>query len=234
LTRLEQWSAPILARLPHSTDGDDDEFRFEAEQLPEVPSELTTEALILRPSAHIYRPSFRVDRVECFAGKDGYASLGALLATLLVRPPSERVVLELSDPRSEVRRLAIEAPYSREETLGLQQLTNGFTYDPMPVQKHPWDFPFPEHHYPWLALTNDADYCRTEEDWARRDLLRGFGSAIGVAKLAQLLLDLSREGNEITEVELECEGGFRGVAALSAEIRFWLPGNDFCVPSDFP
>lgn len=104
----------------------------------------------------------------------------------------------------------------------------------MPVQKHPWDFPFPEHHYPWLALSNDADHCHTDEDWARRDLVRGFGSAIGVAKLAQLLLDLSRKSNETTEVELECEGGFRGVAALSAEIRFWLPGNDSCVPSDFP
>lgn len=88
--RLEQWAAPVVARLPQSPDGDEDEFRFAPEGLPELPRELATEALILRRSSHIYGPSFRIDRVECFGTKEGYASLGVLLASLLVGPPLER------------------------------------------------------------------------------------------------------------------------------------------------
>ena len=47
--------------------------------------------------------------------------------------------------------------------------------------------------------------------------------------MIQLFLDMSRENNDYSEVALEAEPGFRGVAPASAEIRFWLPGGDFYV-----
>ena len=41
----------------------------------------------------------------------------------------------------------------------------------------------------------------------------------------RLLLKLGHAENHCLEVDLEVEGGFRGVGPLSAEARFWLPGS---------
>ena len=52
--------------------------------------------------------------------------------------------------------------------------------------------------------------------------------------MIQLFLDMSRQSNDCTEIALEAEPGFRGVAPASAEIRFWLPGGDHFIETNFP
>lgn len=226
-------AAPITTRLPKSED--DDCFRFEAKSLPSLPSSLETRQLIVKRGQHIYHPSFRVDAPQCYARKAGYEALGVLLATFLVRPARGSLVLHLTHPASEVRRLCLHRPADDPSREGLHLDPTAFVYWVTPALKHPWhEATIDPYDLPWLALTNDADHCNELEDWAERDVIRGFGSPQGLARLAQLLLDMSRESSSITEVALETEGGFRGVAPLSAEIRFWLPGADLCDDADFP
>jgi hypothetical protein len=46
-----------------------------------------------------------------------------------------------------------------------------------------------------------------------------------MARLTELLLDASRPSSQVNEFHLEGEGGFRGVAPFSCEVRLWLPGS---------
>jgi hypothetical protein len=78
---------------------------------------------------------------------------------------------------------------------------------------------------PVFVLTNMDDAIYTEEDWARRDTVRGCGSDAANILFAELLLNAGRPQNPVTEYELEGEGGFRGVGEQSAEMRIFLPGS---------
>jgi hypothetical protein len=71
----------------------------------------------------------------------------------------------------------------------------------------------------------DEDGGVTDEDWSARDTIVGFGSALGTARLAELLLDIGSPLSSGDEYRLEGENGFLGVAPLSAEVAFWLPGS---------
>ena len=95
------------------------------------------------------------------------------------------------------------------------------------MKKHPWlDLP-PDspYAYPGFTLSNEQQFVNSDEEWAGRDVVEIFGTLQGASRLAQLFLDLSRPGNPTREVDLEIEGGFRGVCPLSSEARFWLPGG---------
>lgn len=97
-------------------------------------------------------------------------------------------------------------------------------YSPSEVAKHPWvPGPMNPDDLPGFFLTNSA--VDGAIDWDKSDTVWGFGSDIGCARFVQLMLDLGRTGSVTREVELEGEGGFRGVAPLSCEARFWLPGS---------
>jgi hypothetical protein len=65
----------------------------------------------------------------------------------------------------------------------------------------------------------------SEGDWANRDTVMGFGNDDVSVRLADLLLNFGSPQNEINEVVLEGEGGFRGVGVHSAEAAFYLPGS---------
>ena len=65
----------------------------------------------------------------------------------------------------------------------------------------------------------------SDADWENRDVVIGFGQDEGVARLIELLINMSRAASSTNEVALEGEGGFRGVAPLSCEATFLLPGS---------
>jgi hypothetical protein len=84
---------------------------------------------------------------------------------------------------------------------------------------------------PTFRLTNLKEFVVTDQDWAQRDTVIGFGNDVGSVKLAELLLRLGSPRNETNEVVLEGEGGFRGVGRFSAEGSFHLPGSFAWPPS---
>jgi hypothetical protein len=77
-----------------------------------------------------------------------------------------------------------------------------------------------------MVLTNEQGGCATEQQRAARDIVEGFGGALGSAKLAALLLDIGLPDAQLTEFCLEGPPGYGGVPPASAEGRFWL-GYDF-------
>jgi hypothetical protein len=93
------------------------------------------------------------------------------------------------------------------------------------VAKHPFGDAVDPRDLPSFLLTNEAECVTQEADWEKRDTVIGFGSDLGMAFLTELLLDASRSSSRVNEFQLEGEGGFRGVAPFSCEVRLWLPGS---------
>ena len=73
----------------------------------------------------------------------------------------------------------------------------------------------------------------TEDEWAKRDTVKGFGSDRGSVLFAELLLNASRPRNPLDEYALEGELGFRGVGPGSSEVHLWLPGSPAWRDEDF-
>jgi hypothetical protein len=84
---------------------------------------------------------------------------------------------------------------------------------------------------PTFKLTNLKECLVTDDDWAQRDTLVGFGNDDASVGLAELLLRFGWPQNESNELALEGEGGFRGVGRFSAEAFFYLPGSSAWPPS---
>jgi len=168
-----------------------------------------------------------VDYPQWSGSPEGFAALGlAIVGVMLLR--RESVTVHLTSSHSEIRSLSILQPPDLDHRTGLEVHPTRFHYSMSEIAKHPWTaYPPAPDELPWFKLTNAEDFVVTDEHWATRDRLHGFGSALGSARFARLLLDLSRPANGTFEVALECEAGFRGVAPASAEVRLWLPGGDF-------
>jgi hypothetical protein len=79
---------------------------------------------------------------------------------------------------------------------------------------------------PALFLSNQNE-CLGDSDaeWQTRDTV-WIPPSTGTFRLAELLLNAGCSWNPVREYELEGEAGFRGVAAMSAELRIFLPGSD--------
>ena len=221
---LVQLASPVATKLPHDADSD---FVLLAETLPSFPALMETEDLVIRRGSHNYG-AWRIDYPQASATKSVYEALGVVTAAVLLKPELNEVTIRSTNPKSEVRELRIEFSHS-DHRIGLSQTPTRFEYWPSEATRHPWLHELVSNpaDYPHFVLNNSADVLATEEDWNTRDVLQGFGSARGTARMIQLFLDMSRQSTETTEIALECEAGFRGVAPASAEIRFWLPGGDF-------
>ena len=220
--------APVAKRLPQTDE--DEPFRFSTSTLLNLPKVLQTDQLIIKRIYHDYG-GWRIDYPQVFAQKEIYEALGIVTACVLLQPQHDSVSIYLTNSDSEIRTLRIEFPHPNlddEYLHGMHQVPVTFVYWPEQVTSKPWlhhDIPDPEA-YPRFILTNRDDCQVTDDNWANRDVLYGFGSAEGTARLIQLWLDMSRKASSVPEFLLESEAGFRGVAPASAEIRFWLPGGD--------
>jgi len=230
---LLDFAARVAAKLPQTEA--DDEFRFLPSSIVDIPEALETDQLIILRGHHDYG-SFRVDYPQVYAPKSVYEALGIVSAAILVKPSADRTIIHLTDKRSDIRQLRVEFESPRADSelaCGLLEAPVGFVYLPSEVSSKPWlleDVRDPQD-YPHFALTDEGGFPHTDAQRADRDVLCGFGSARGSARIAQLFLDMSRDANAISEFVLESEAGFRGVAPASAEIRFWLPGGH--APEDY-
>jgi hypothetical protein len=105
-----------------------------------------------------------------------------------------------------------------------------FSYKaPRAIKQYPW-YPWSQKCTPLLELPavgicSPPDITETLTRAGKLDMslphvisINGYPS--GLIKLARLLLDYANLKNPPEQIDLEVEGGFRGVAPLSYEIRF--------------
>jgi hypothetical protein len=223
---LVSWARGSFEALP--IDEDAEAVVFTPSTLPPVPGAIETRDLVIRRGAHDY-DTWRIDFPQWFGEKTAFGSLGlAVLAVLLHQ--QEQCEIRLLNPASEIRSIMIGAQQllSFSSDTGLRTIATEFRYSVSPVLRHPWvaNLP-PSDDLPWFKLTNSVDHVGTEAERLSRDVIHGFGGLQASARLARLFLDMSRPASPTSEVVLECEAGFRGVAPASCEARFWLPGSDF-------
>lgn len=225
----------VAARVPAL---DEEDLVVRAGDLSAPPTELDAPDLVAVVGRHIYDPSYAVQRIDVFGSRRAYRALGLVaLAQLLHRGPRHvRVRLAgpdalTADPAAEPRHvpemILLELPEevdpsARCEGLGLT--VDRFTYRPAKRARHPfadvpdvWSLPS-VHLTSWNGMGED----RPEAQVA----VRGFGTLEGVARMVQLLLDISQPASTRRRFDLECEAGCRGVAPASHEMGLILPGDE--------
>ncbi|HEX6684015.1 MAG TPA: hypothetical protein VF062_14520 [Candidatus Limnocylindrales bacterium] len=210
LKRLGGRLGDLLAAA--TLDGDGDAFRFDTSSAPVLPPAATSDRVVITRSHHTYNGCWRADSLHLYATKQTLRALGVLaLASLFGRT----TVLALTHPASHIRTLRINTPPGPA----------WYDYRPRRRMKYPLagDEVDP-HDLPAVHLTAQPSPF-TDAEWAARDTIVGFGTAQGVARFGQLLLDAGHPDGELDEYHLEGEAGNRGVAPLSAELNLWLPGS---------
>jgi hypothetical protein len=213
---------PTYTPKPEST-----ECLFTADMLPEAPEEFSTDTLVIKRGFHVFDSVYRADRVTFFGYPDTYRMLGLWALSVLFHPKPSSSVLRLQHRNSDIRSLICEYrhPLSKGSLRpGYNAIPHGVRFFVKPVEKHPWLYE-DRNVLPDFWLTNEKDFVLTEEDWASRNAVRGFGSDRAIVRLAELWINLGSETNKTDEVDLECAAGFQGVGYTSAEASFILPGS---------
>lgn len=233
---LIQFTSAIAAQLPQTEA--DETFVFREETLSPLPAQLTTSDLVIKKHKHVYNGSYSRDLLNFSASKKAYEALGISIIGILLNQQTDQVDLQLNHPETDISLIRIQSyiiDLAQEYIFGLKLKPFAFAYIPEDsVSAKPWlHEAIPDvNDYPHFELTANDGCPVTPDQWATRDTVNGFGSPQGAARFAQLLLDISRPASATLEIMLEGEGGFRGVAPLSAEVRLWLPGGAGFTPAD--
>ncbi len=241
---LERLFGDTANGLPdHVIDGNTRSVIFTAETLPTSPQTITCDAIWMRlVGLHFYN-SFPVDSSDLCIDKRHCTLLGLLLLSVLFHPEPTTVDVELTHPASWIRHLRIryQQPEVHEYSEGYETLPLVVAYRPSTVERHPWSEQLPPDpfHLPSLQITTPDEIGPingvTNDFWAdfeNRDTVVVESSDHGMVRLAELLLNVGLADNEQNEFQLEQEGGFRGVAPLSAELGISLPGSLGYDPND--
>jgi hypothetical protein len=198
---------------------------FSTKSFAEGESLLATEEIVIRKGYADYN-GFRADRLQFFASKVAYRELGLLITSVVFRPGGSRVQLALTQPSSNIKNLIIEYSGTTPRVSGHHTKPEKFLFCPERITTHPWKRENPDvFGFPVFTLTNINQFVATEEQWAGRDTVIGFGNDDASIRLGALLLNFGSPDNDTLEVTLEGEGGFRGVGVHSTEAAFYLPGS---------
>jgi hypothetical protein len=190
---------------------------------------VSTDRLVIRRGYFSYGPAIRMDRLHFFGEKMAYRRLGLLILGCVFSSTVAKVRLSLSHPRSEIRSVHIESekPTLRSD-FGYFETPHHLLHDCGPTKNSYYPLArttAQDRDMPEFLLTNEKEICETEEEWRRRDTLKGFGTHWGAVTLARLLIDMSIEETEQNEFILEAYPGHKSVAPRSVEACFWLPGS---------
>ena len=147
-----------------------------------------------------------------------------LILAVILTPDVDRAVLVMTHPQSAVKQVHISCNYD-QEVLGLLSHPAAYTYALQQVGPYSQRLPESRFDLPQFLLSG-ADNCPmfTQQDWEQRATLLGFGTALGNALFAALLLDVGRPGSDVYEYEIG-HAMNNSIAPLSAEARLWLPGH---------
>lgn len=222
---LEGWAEGLLDQIPDAPSNK--EYRFSPDTLPNLPATLYCSNLVIQKDNRTYNSNWRVDHLSWYAPKETYARFALLLLTTALKP--SKCELRLSNEASHLSSVFLDSADIRcfPDLFFAKFTLQSFEYWPGTVSKHPWidGYVSSIDSLPWFCLTNRDDCVITDEQWQSRDVLTGFGTYAGQLNLATLLLDFGQPSNDQLEIELEGEGGFRGVGVHSAECSFYLPGH---------
>lgn len=204
--------------------GADEEAILSVANVPAASARIATDALVIVRGIHVYDPGFRDDVLLFNGDKLTFACLALLVTSVVFRERSE-VTIDLTDRRSDVRRIVVSSGRTHEGVAGYRVRPEALHWAPEPLRT----FPFAQQSVDSYSLP--AFYLSTEdqlpklEEWDLRDTLFGFGNHRGCMQLASLLLSFASPSSTIDDIRLESEAGVRGVAPRSCEARFLLPGS---------
>jgi len=216
----------LAGELLQSADSEPGYFSLSLENLPEPPNRLSTSELCLTWGYHFYNGS-PLDLVSFELDKSACRHLALLVLACAFHAKPDGVQIELTHPRSRIRRLVIDSSWKVAYPVpGLITRPHRLDYYPEPPKLHPWvSTALSPGAMPFLRLTNEDDYVVTHEQIQSRDVAVGFGHFEAACLFAELMLNASLPQSETKEIVLEGECGYRGVAPGSAEIAIWLPGG---------
>ena len=223
---LETIYLDLASQLPTSTDGNES-VTLSTQNLPLSPVEMASGNLYILRVQHVYNDWFKADQLWCFARKETYRHLGLLILSVVFHQQVSQTEVKLTHPQSEIKSLIVEYAHrnKNELTAGYHTQPFAFEYYPRLPDKHPFDRCALPKDLPCFELANSKNLAFTDDDWKERNTARIFGSDVGMALFAELLLNASLPHNDQDEFELESESGFRGVGISSAEISLFLPGH---------
>jgi hypothetical protein len=216
-------SAMFLVDKALSTVGS---FVFSRANVVACPPELTSNALVILKDRHDYNGYYEVDSLRLVAHRRTLRLLSLLILSSIFHGEPDRIHISLANPKSDVKHLVVESPHLMRLLPDLTLTPLEFSYVPAVVEKHPFVGLLPDllvRDLPcfFLTLRDDVPHLKG----STKDTLVGFGTTVGHALLAELLLNASDPSNTTTEIHLESEAGFRGVGSLSAEATIVLPGS---------
>jgi hypothetical protein len=227
----------LVATLPDAIDGDDS-FVFTRAVLPPPAPVMVTDRLFITAGQHEYNGCHIEDGLDChFASNATVRALGVLTLAVLFHPDPKTVELQLTNPRSDVRRLRIRYSHSPDPGVEFFATPAFFRYWPIQVQRHveSWRRSLHRSDRPNLCLTTESELGQVSGlhgDSEPRDTVVGFGGDRAMVFMAGLFLDVGIDQEE-REVDLESDAGFGGVGPCSAEMRLWLPGSDYWSEGNF-
>ncbi|MFZ6769366.1 hypothetical protein ACO0LM_20135 [Undibacterium sp. Di26W] len=199
---------------------------FVREKLGSIPFEVEVSGLKITQSIHAYGSVHFVESLEFFSLPQQYFELGLFLLAATIASDGKDRLIHLTNRNSKIRTIRIIGSSYWPLEGKFEQSAFALEINPKDLKKHPWlDKDIDVYSLPILNRGNESDYCYSKKDWEDRDWLVLSGGPLANIRLAELLLKLGHPENDCLEVELEVEGGFRGVGPLSAEARFWLPGS---------
>ncbi len=213
-------------------------FIFSAEILPVSPTQMVTDRLLIRKATHSYNDYDLRDALWFYAHKNTYRNLALLILSVIFHSELPRVQIEITHPKSDIKYLVIEFEHiALDDCVGYLTRPYGFNYFPQEIERHPWYY---QHHFnsslddlPCFYLASSKGHPLTDADWKNRDMVRGFGRDQSSVAFAELLLNVSRPENKVDEIDLEGEGGFRGVGIHSTEVKLNLPESLGWIDSDW-
>ena len=220
---LQNWASAIAAELFDIND--DKETDFSLDSFPVIETAVETRGIILKKRFHDYG-AHRLDCLQWFAHKKTYQNLACYILSALFHQKTCKIMC--ANEESEIKNIVIDAEYvwNIQDTSGAQVKLSEYSYWPDEISPRlNLNQNLPAYCYPSFGLSNLDDCVVTDEQRQSRDTVYGFGTLQGILNFVEALLHLSRPSNEINEYALEAEGGFRGVAPLSAEAKLWLPGS---------
>ncbi len=222
---IENIYSEILDHLP-SEDGME-EVLISKGVLPVPKDIISTDLIAISKGIHEYG-CLNVDQLAFHANKRTYRGLGLLIFSVMFSNKSE-LTLNITHQKSSIKTIKIkfDKPKLKNVLPGFTSKPFAFSYWPSEIEKHPWLHS--GHHetdLPYFLFTNKDDFCATQEDRNKRDIIEGFGSDIGCSLFAELLLNIGRNEEKKERIVLECDAGYRGVAPASAEIQLWIAEND--------
>ncbi len=227
MDKLEKIFGKIASSLP--TMSDSNQFIVMENSLPCPQHLISTAKLVVKKGVHQYLSSYQIDQLWFFAHKQTYRELGLLILACVFSKNVCDVELLLTNEHSDIKKIIVESENLDIDTFIGRFCAKPFAFKYWPEiqdRLHPLhDLQVPDSDLPQLLLTNEEDFCVTEEDWKTRSVIRGFGTPLGATHFAELLLNIGLSETESQEFYLESYGGYKSVAPMSVEARLWLPGG---------